>query len=184
MKTPTLETDRLILRSFALEDAPAIQKYFNNWNIIQYLATTVPWPYPEDGAIKFIQATLEKMEKERVYAWVITEKNISHEAIGCIEYREKKANDGHRGFWLAEHLHGKGYMTEAVSAVNDFLFFELGIDRYEVTNIRNNVASRRVKEKTGAIFKEFGVLEHRNGEKTTEVWEVTRENWARIRGKA
>ena len=36
--TPTLQTERLILRPLALSDAPAIQRHFNNWNIIQHLA--------------------------------------------------------------------------------------------------------------------------------------------------
>jgi RimJ/RimL family protein N-acetyltransferase len=56
MLTPRLETERLILRPMALSDAPAIQRHFNNWNIIQNLATVVPWPYPADGAGDFHQA--------------------------------------------------------------------------------------------------------------------------------
>jgi hypothetical protein len=39
MDTPTLYTRRLILRPLALSDASAIQRHFNNWNIIQNLAT-------------------------------------------------------------------------------------------------------------------------------------------------
>ena len=41
MDTPTLQTDRLILRPLALSHAPAIQRHFNNWNIIQNLATVL-----------------------------------------------------------------------------------------------------------------------------------------------
>ena len=40
--TPTLQTERLVLRPLALSDAPAIQRHFNNWNIIQHLAQVVP----------------------------------------------------------------------------------------------------------------------------------------------
>src|SRR5690242_7386141 len=35
MLAPTLLTERLILRPLALSDAPAIQRHFNNWNIIR-----------------------------------------------------------------------------------------------------------------------------------------------------
>lgn len=45
MQTPQLETERLILRPLALSDAPAIQRHFDNWNIIRHLSTVVPWPY-------------------------------------------------------------------------------------------------------------------------------------------
>jgi ribosomal-protein-alanine N-acetyltransferase len=50
MDTTTIQTQRLILRPLAVSDAPAIQRHFNNWNIIQNLASVVPWPYPDDGA--------------------------------------------------------------------------------------------------------------------------------------
>jgi len=55
MKTPALETERLILRPLTLDDAPAIQKYFNDWHIIKNLSKAVPWPYPANGAENFIK---------------------------------------------------------------------------------------------------------------------------------
>ena len=61
MDTPTLLTDRLTLRPLALSDAPAIQRHFNNWNIIRNLATVVPWPYPDDGAETFIKRQLSRI---------------------------------------------------------------------------------------------------------------------------
>ena len=61
MQTPLFKTERLILRPITLSDAPAVQKHFNNWNIIQNLSTAVPWPYPPDGAESFIRAELQKI---------------------------------------------------------------------------------------------------------------------------
>ena len=72
MDTPTLQTRRLILRPLALADAPAIQRHFNNWNIIQNLASVVPWPYPDDGAETFIKGHLEKIAAgEEIHQWVL-----------------------------------------------------------------------------------------------------------------
>jgi ribosomal-protein-alanine N-acetyltransferase len=42
MHTPIIQTARFILRPLALTDAPAIQRHFNNWNIIRNLASVVP----------------------------------------------------------------------------------------------------------------------------------------------
>ena len=43
---PTLSTPRLTLRPLQLEDAPAIQALFPQWEIVRHLASRVPWPYP------------------------------------------------------------------------------------------------------------------------------------------
>jgi len=68
-------------------------------------------------------------------------------------------------------------MSEAITSINDYLFFDLGIEKFEALNVKSNIASRRVKEKTGAIFIGYRELEHHNGESVSEVWEITRENW-------
>ena len=86
--TPTLETQRLILRPLARSDAPAIQRHFNNWNIIKHLAQVVPWPYPEDGAVTFITRELERVaEGEVIYNWMLVLRGSDGEAIGNIRLR-------------------------------------------------------------------------------------------------
>jgi len=186
VKTPILTTDRLILRPVTLSDAPAIQKYFNNWNIIKNLTTDVPWPYPDDGAEYFLKnIALPKVAEGSSQMWGIYIKDCLDELVGIIEYHfNNDLGGGNRGFWLAEPFWGKGYMSEAVTAVQDYLFFELGINRIIVVNAKSNIGSRRVKEKTGAKFISHCKLEHRNGETESEKWEITFESWATIRGKS
>lgn len=184
MKTPVLETDRLILRPISIGDAPAIQKHFNDWEIIKNLATVVPWPYPDDGAEVFIRENvLPRVENKGHMVWVITLKEHPDEAVGVIDFGISKSAHGDRGFWIATHLQGQGLMSEACAAVNDYLFFEMGLEKFTVVNAKTNIGSQRVKEKTGAVFIGSGELEHHNGETETHIWEVTRENWNRIRGR-
>jgi ribosomal-protein-alanine N-acetyltransferase len=184
MATPTLETDRLVLRPVTLADAPAIQKYFDNWNIIKRMQVRVPWPYPKNGAEEFLRGTvLPGVESGDCLYWAILAKDGPDEAIGMIEFRFQDNSGGNRGFWLAEPFWGRGYMTEAVSAVQDYLFFDLGIERFVVTNARTNQASRRVKQKTGARLLGPATLQHHQGGLDAEKWEVTRERWATLRGR-
>jgi [ribosomal protein S5]-alanine N-acetyltransferase len=68
-------------------------------------------------------------------------------------------------------------MTEAIVAVNDFAFTTLGLDSYHVCNAATNVASRRVKQKTGAEFVDYIEIDHHDGQSRSERWRVTRENW-------
>ena len=182
METPTLETDRLILRPISLDDAPAIQKHFDNWNIVKYLSTVVPWPYPDDGAEVFIRENVLPRVREKGHmVWALTFKTCVEEAIGIVDFGMEKTQHGDRGFWIGEEFHGQGLMSEAIEAVNDYLFFDLHINKFTVVNVKTNKASRRVKEKTGAVLIGRGYLEHHNGENETEIWEVTRENWIEIR---
>jgi len=55
VEIPVLTTPRLILRPLELADADAIQALFPRWEIVRFLASNVPWPYPADGALTFIR---------------------------------------------------------------------------------------------------------------------------------
>lgn len=165
-----------------MADATAIQRYFGNWDIIQNLSTKVPWPYPKDGAETFIRnECLPKMEKEESFVWAITLKIGPDEAIGLIDFRFGENPLGNRGFWIAKQFQGQGYMTEAVAITTKFLFEYTNIESFKVMNSKLNIGSRRVKEKTGAVFLNTIELAHHNGQKETEVWEVTKENWLKSR---
>tara|TARA_B100001989_G_scaffold235387_2_gene196572 strand:+ start:1874 stop:2434 length:561 start_codon:yes stop_codon:yes gene_type:complete len=179
MKTPILETARLILRPISLDDAPAIQKYFNNWDIIKYMNYRVPWPYPDDGAESFMHENiLPRIAKGGLYVWAITEKGGDDELIGLIEFNQDDHSEDNRHFWLAQPFHGHGYMTEVVCAINDFVFEVLGLERYEVSNSIGNIASRRIKEKTGAVFLKTVPCDFHSGDTISERWEVTKASWA------
>jgi len=176
--TPVLETERLILRPARIADAPAVQKYFNNWNVIKNMGAQVPWPYPDDGAEDFMKnSSLPRMAKGQAHVWAITLKGAD-ECVGIMEFRLEANAEGHRGFWLAEHLWGKGYMSEAVAAVNDFVFDKLGYEEFIEANADWNTASRSLKEKAGAVFVEaIDKPQPGGGTRKTEIWRVTRSGW-------
>jgi RimJ/RimL family protein N-acetyltransferase len=180
MNTPTIRTPRLILRPLALSDAPAIQRYFNNWNVVRNLAAeVVPWPYPDDGAETFVKMQLARITAgEEIHQWVLVLRSGDGEAIGNIYFRTTSdSSKGNRGFWLAEPYWNQGLMTEAIAAVNDFAFETLGLESYYVCNAASNIASRRVKQKTGAEFVGYVEIPHHSGESRSEKWKITRASW-------
>ena len=180
MKTPTLETERLILRPISMDDAETLTSLFNDWDLVKY--TQAPWPLPKNNAIQNMNETLEKVSSGQQISWVITLKNNS-EVIGRIDYRFFN-NPIDRGFWLAKKYHAQGFMSEAVAATQDHIFLEKDIERIVVENVKENIGSRRVKEKNGAVLieeKPESCSPHIQG--PTQVWEITRENWAKIRRK-
>lgn len=176
--TPALQTRRLWLRPLSVDDAPAVQKYFNNVNIIGRLSKRVPWPYPDDGALTFLRdVVVPAMANGDAYGWGIVPKYGPNEVIGLIEQRLGEFEQGSRGFWLGEPFWGRGYMTEAIIRTQDYLLLDAGIDRMVLLNSEDNVASRRVKEKTGAVRIGTAVLEHHHGSDVCDKWELTREQW-------
>ena len=67
---PTITTSRLILRPLDLADADAIQDRFPRWEIVRYLASHVPWPYPTDGALTYIRdVALPAIRQGKEWHW-------------------------------------------------------------------------------------------------------------------
>jgi ribosomal-protein-alanine N-acetyltransferase len=184
-----LQTARLVLRPLSAADAAGVQKYFPHWDIVQNLVRTVPWPYPPDGAAQYIQTFLPKIAAGTDMIWSLRLREdlddpARNEAIGIVHLHDLDKPVKTRGFWLAIPYQGRGYMTEAVAAVNDYAFDVMGIDGFTIKTARGNAASARVKEKTGAVLLRVEpVSGHYHGDfNEQEIWELTAENWRRQRG--
>ena len=183
-ESPRLETDRLVLRPVRLRDVPTIQYEFGRWSIIQFMTTSTPWPYPPNGAqFWFTENVLKRYADKTEAIWAIALKYKPEVLIGVISIRVD-SGDGNRGFWMSESQQGKGYMTEAVTAVNDWVFQHSDLDELIVKNVVSNHASRRVKEKTGATFVRTIVENYHNGDSESEVWRIGKEDWLRFRNQS
>lgn len=174
---PILRTKRLTLRPLRLDDAPTIQQVFPHFELMKHLAAVIPWPYPDNGAEEFVQMKVPEIESGETYVWAMTLADANDDRlIGLIEL----VPTGHhnRGFWLGLDHHGKGYMSEAVHAVNDFAFDVLGMEKMRLGNAEPNIGSNRLKEKSGATILEIKPEESFVGGTFPSVeWELTREAW-------
>jgi len=175
---PQIETARLILRPLEIGDADAIQRIFPRWEIVQYLAAVVPWPYPPDGAIRYIRdEALPVTAEGREWHWTIRLKTSPSELIGLIGLRREPGH--HRGFWLVPEYQRQGLMTEACEAVNAFWFDVLGEPVLQVTKAVGNAGSRRISEKEGMRIIATYEGDYVSGRQPAETWEITAEEWRR-----
>ncbi len=72
MKIPILHTERLLLKPLEAEDAPQIQVLYPRWEIVRYMVSSVPWPYPDNGAENYVNnVALPDMEKGIAWIWTI-----------------------------------------------------------------------------------------------------------------
>ena len=176
MTTPVLETARLILRPLEIADADQIQRIFPHWEVVKYLNDRVPWPYPPDGARRFLEdVALPAMARGDEWTWTIRPKTDPDRVIGGISL--VKSEHENRGFWLGLAWHGQGLMTEAADAVTDFWFNTLKFPVLRVPKAIANASSRRVSEKQG--MRVVAIIERGfvSGRLPAEVWEITAEEW-------
>ncbi|MGL4967118.1 MAG: GNAT family N-acetyltransferase [Inquilinus sp.] len=177
---PVLETRRLILRPLDLADAPAVQRLFPHWEIVRHLNAHVPWPYPPDGALAHLRDDiLPAMARGGAWHWSLRLKSAPGELIGCISLVAGEADN--RGFWLGLPWHGQGLMTEASDRVTDYWFDELGYPVLRVPKAVENAASRRISEKCGMRVIATVEKDYVSGRLTSELWEITREEWLAYR---
>lgn len=173
---PTLFTERLILRPLTLEDAEDTQAQFAHWDVVRYLNAEVPWPYPADGARRYLeQVALPGMARGDQWHWSIRLKHAPQQLIGNINLTDEQ--DDNRGFWLGPRWQGQGFMTEACAAVTEYWFDVLERPLMRVPKAAPNQASRRISERTGMRLIRTQMGEFVEGRLPRDIWEITRQEW-------
>lgn len=177
---PSFKTRNLFLRKVLLSDSSNYQRYFADFEVVRMLSRVVPWPYPDSGAEDYIKNIMLPNQGHNRWSWAICLKETPHALIGCIELFQNE-QPWNRGFWLAKEYWGKGFMTEAVEPVTDFAFSVLDFEKLIFANAVQNIASRRVKEKSGARFLKVMPAEFVDDRlKEQEMWELTKVEWQKL----
>ncbi|OLF54121.1 GNAT family N-acetyltransferase [Pseudomonas chlororaphis] len=178
--TPTLYTERLILRPLELADAEAIQQQFPHWDVVRYLNARVPWPYPADGALSYLHdLALPAIARGEEWHWSIRLKSAPGQLIGVVSLMDE--TDNNRGFWLGPTWQGQGYMSEASAVVTEYWFEELGREVLRVPKAAPNLGSRRISERSGMRRVGSDEDDFVSGRLPRDLWEITREQWRRLR---
>jgi ribosomal-protein-alanine N-acetyltransferase len=173
--TPSLETPRLLLCPLALEDAKQTQSLFGQWDVVRYLNSRIPWPFPADGAFTFYRdVALPAAERGEEWDWTLRLKTAPEQIIGAIGLLKGEVN---RGFWLGLPWQGQGLMTESADAVTDYWFETLGFPVMRIPKAVENAASRRISEKQGMRVVAVEERDYVSGRLLTEIWEITAEEW-------
>jgi RimJ/RimL family protein N-acetyltransferase len=173
--TPTLETPRLLLLPRTLADVEQIQRIFPQWEIVKYLASVVPWPFPPDGVLTYSRdEMLPAMERGEAWGWSLRLKSAPNQIIGCISLH---CGENNRGFWIAPEHQRQGLMTEGCEAVTDFWFNTLKMPVLRVPKAIPNTGSRRISEKQGMRIVGTEDRDFVSGRYLAEIWEITAEEW-------
>ena len=147
--TKIIETKRLILRKLELADA---SKVYQNWTSDDKVTKYVTWSTHQSiqETIEYINYKLTRYDEKYCYDWVVCIKD-TNEPIGEIDAVKVSIlnNQVVMGYCFGSKHWNKGYGTEALSAVIDYLFKEAKVDKVIAYHQVENTASGRVMQKSG-----------------------------------
>lgn len=150
--TKTIETPRLILRRFTLDDAQAM---YDNWASDPVVTQYLTWP--THGSVEISQLVLadwvSHYDEESYYQWAIVPKAFG-QPIGSIAavHTNDRVGKVEIGYCIGRSWWRQGIMTEALGAVIDFFLNEVGVSRVEACHDPNNPHSGDVMKKCGMIY--------------------------------
>ena len=150
--TKTIETDRLLLRKFCMEDVHAA---YQNWTSDEKVTEFLRWPTHSsvETTETVIRNWIREYEKPDFYQWAIVLKDMN-EPVGTISVvgKDDDLNILHIGYCIGSKWWHKGITSEAFSAVIPYLFDEVGANRIESQHDPNNPHSGNVMKKCGLTY--------------------------------
>ena len=173
---PTLETARLILRSFCEKDVDAMAQLFANSDFMRFSLGV----YKErKQTVAFIEKVMGWDQANMPSLFAVVPRG-EHAVIGyCgFHHHPEVPAEVEIGYRLHPDYWNRGLITEAARAVRDHTFADLKLPRVISLIHPENIPSRRVAEKNGMkvekeiTFRGFPTL----------VYTITREEWLALPG--
>ena len=181
--TQTIETSRLILRRAIREDA---EPMFRNWASDPEVTKFLTWPAHSSIAVSemVIGSWLQEYEKENYYQWMIVLKELD-EPIGSISVvrQNDRVEEAEIGYCIGSPWWHRGIVSEALAAVMEYLFTEVGMNRVAARHDPNNPHSGGVMRKCGMKYEGTHQACDRNNQGICDAaqYAILRSEWKRPR---
>ena len=157
MLSPTLQTERLILRRYAESDLDAMYEIITDKRLSKY----IKFPsFTKEEELECIRRWMANAEESQYERWVM-ERKSDGAVVGNIDVNTvvKKHNYCNVGYTVRYDYWGNGYAPEALAAVADYLLTQRGYYLVECSCNERNTQSSRVMEKAG--FQKDGRIDSR-----------------------
>ena len=181
--TKRIETERLILRRALPEDA---QPMFDNWAGDDEVTKFLTWPTHSSVEVTkmVVDSWVKGYEQDNYYQWIIELKELS-QPIGSISAvrQDEKLALAEIGYCMGRKWWHRGIMSEALQAVIDFLFSEVGMNRVESRHDPNNPHSGGVMKKCGMKYEGTMRAADRNNQGICDAahYAILRSEWEKPR---
>lgn len=148
---PLIYTERLILRPLKRIDARVIQ-FLAGEKIISANTLSIPHPYPEGLAEKWIGSLEQEFSQGKNIVFGIAENNNGN-LMGSIGLKiDKDAKRAELGYWIGKDYWGQGYCSEAARNLVEYGFSELGLSEIYACHFDGNNASGKVLTNIGMTY--------------------------------
>jgi RimJ/RimL family protein N-acetyltransferase len=143
-----LETNRLALRTWALEDSEAALQIWGDAEVMKFVGE----PFENiEAARRALANAVAAQDKHGICLWATIEKS-SGRVVGCCGFHPFE-NDLEIAYHFIRAVWGKGYATEAAQACLGYGFGKLKTAIIIGFTHPENIASSRVLEKIGMKYK-------------------------------
>lgn len=150
--TKKIETERLVLRRFVLEDA---DKMYQNWASDSEVTKYLTWPAHESVEVTkcVLSDWISSYDNENQYQWCIAKKENDEPigSIGVVKSNEK-TESFELGYCIGRAYWHQGITSEALAAVMKYLLDEVGARRIEAGHDIRNPHSGAVMQKCGLRY--------------------------------
>lgn len=167
-----IATRRLLLRPFRRSDARKLPALLGDWDVARWLARA-PHPYTVQDGRDWIKITRSIRRQRLGLSMAVVEKQDSA-LIGGIGL---SFETGEVGYWFGKAYWGRGYATEAVSAITEAGLNEAEMPKLWAGVMPGNQASCRVLEKVGYRSQGVRPYEFRNRELSALYYRLQRWEW-------
>lgn len=177
--TQMIETPRLILRPFTMDDAQAM---FDNWASDPEVTTFMTWPAHDNVEIsrRVLEDWISSYENKAYYQWAIEWKELG-QPIGSISVVRQNARieEAEIGYCIGKNWWHQGITSEALAAVTGFLFKEVGMNRVAARHDPNNPHSGGVMKKCGMRYEGTNRASDRNNQGICDAaqYAILRSDW-------
>lgn len=152
--TGRIQTGRLLLRPFTIDDAPAM---YRNWASDEAVTKYLMWPAHHDVSVSrsLLTEWTANYQNPSYYQWAIVFRPHSDEpigSIGVINEIDDTLKTAHIGYCIGRQWWHMGITSEALRGVIDYLFDEVGLHRIESRHDPRNPHSGAVMRKCGMRY--------------------------------
>ena len=156
-----LTTERLTLRPLQPNDAEALHRLVNDWEVTRTLAE-LPYPYPRELADEWIGTTIRRIADGSAYHLAITGHEGERETlVGVVGLTlDRRARGGRLGYWVGRAYWRHGVATEAAGRLTSWAFANLALDHIVAEVTEENEPSCAVLRRIG--FRQIGTATRRS----------------------